>query len=239
MGAEHVRVVAGGTDLLAAMEAEAEAVRRRGGVPYLIPGGASDPLGALGYVGCAREIVWQCHDLDLRFDRIVCASGSGGTQAGLLAGLRDLGIGVAVTGINVSRPRAVQEERVRALASGTLELMGSAEGMPRELVVCLEDWVGPGYSLPTPEMVEAVRLLARTEAVMLDPVYTGKAMAGLIGLARSGQMGSEENVLFLHTGGFAGLFAAPETFLDASSLARTVTVREASRRIAAVAASAC
>ena len=104
------------------------------------------------------------------------------------------------------RPQAEQEGNVHRLAERTAELVG-APPIPREAVVALDRWVGPGYSVPTDEMVEAVRLLARLEGVLLDPVYTGKAMAGLLGLVREGAFGPGERVLFVHTGGSPALYA--------------------------------
>ncbi len=206
MGAENVRVVPLGTDLAAEMAVDAAEVHAAGGRAYVIPGGGSNPLGALGYVACAQEIVVQSFDMALAFDRIVVASGSAGTHAGLLAGLRALNAGIPLTGINVRRPQAEQEGNVHALAVSTAALLG-VSAAPREAVVALDRWVGPGYSLPTPEMVEAVRMLAAGDGVLLDPVYTGKAMAGLIGLCRSGEIGTNERVLFVHTGGSPSLHA--------------------------------
>jgi D-cysteine desulfhydrase len=206
MGAEVVRMVPAGTDLAAEMAREADAVRGAGRVPYVIPGGGSNPLGALGYAACAQEIMGQCFDMGVAFDRIVVASGSAGTHAGLLAGLIAIGAGIPVTGINVRRPRAEQEGNVHALATATAAFLG-VPAAPREAVVALDEWVGPGYSLPTPEMVEAVRLLAAQEGILLDPVYSGKAMAGLIGLVRRGEIPAGERVLFLHTGGSPSLSA--------------------------------
>lgn len=205
LGVEGVTVVDGGTDMAAAMATVADEVRAGGGRPYVIPGGGSTPLGALGYVACAEELLAQSFEMGVAFDRVVVASGSAGTHAGLLVGLTGCSSGVPLTGINVRRPRAEQEGNVHALALATAELAG-APAPPREAVVALGDWVGPGYSLPTPEMVEAVRMFARLEGVLLDPVYTGKAAAGLIGLARRGDLAGER-VLFVHTGGSPALYA--------------------------------
>jgi len=207
LGVAAVTVVDAGQDLAVAMEAVAEEVRASGGRPYIIPGGGSNPLGSLGYVACLEEILAQAFDLGIRLDHIVCASGSAGTHAGLLVGAVGCNANIPITGINVRRPRAEQEGNVHALAQGVAELAGVKGGVPREAVTCLDDWVGPGYSLPTPEMVEAVRLCARHEGVLLDPVYTGKAMAGLIGLVRRGAFKPTDNVLFVHTGGSPALYA--------------------------------
>lgn len=213
LGAESVRVVPGGTDLARVLQEVADEVSAEGRRAYVIPGGGSSPLGALGYVACAEELLAQAFDLGLRVDRVVCASGSAGTHAGLLVGLLGTSSGVPLTGINVRRTRAEQEPAVHALAERTAELLGVRGGIPREAVVALGDWVGPGYSLPTAEMLEAVRLLARLEGILLDPVYTGKAMAGLIGLVRRGEFRRGENVVFVHTGGAPALYAYQTSLL--------------------------
>ncbi len=206
LGVEAVTVVEGGADLAGAMRAIADDLAAQGRKGYIIPGGGSTPLGALGYVACAEEILAQTFDLGLPLDHMVCASGSAGTHAGLLVGLTGNASGIPLTGINVRRPRAEQEGNVHALAQQTAELL-NAPAIPREAVVALDEWVGPGYSLPTPEMVEAVRLLARLDGILLDPVYTGKAVAGLIDLVRRGQWERGQKVLFLHTGGAPALYA--------------------------------
>ncbi len=213
MGAESIRLVAAGSDLAAAMAEEAAAVAAAGGRAYVIAGGGSTPLGALGYAACAAEIAAQSFDLGLVFDHLVVASGSAGTHAGLLAGLVALNAGLPVTGINVRRPRAEQEGNVHRLAVATADLLGTpAPG--RDSVVARDEWVGPGYSLPTREMVAAVRLLARCEGVLLDPVYSGKAMAGLIGLVQQGTFTAGERLLFLHTGGSPSLGAFADVLRD-------------------------
>jgi len=207
MGVEKVSVVAAGADLNAAMASVVADLPAQGRRGYIIPGGGSNPLGALGYVACANEILDQAFDTGLVFDHIVCASGSAGTHAGLLVGLQGRSAGIPLIGINVRRPRAEQEANVHTLASATDDLLGLAAGIDRAAVTALDEWVGPGYSLPSPEMVEAVRMAARLEGLLLDPVYTGKAMAGLIGLIRRGAFGKDEAVLFVHTGGSPALFA--------------------------------
>ena len=213
MGAANIRVVPLGSDLAAEMDKDAAAVRAAGGKPYTIVGGGSNPLGALGYAACAAEIVTQAFDMGVPFDRIVVASGSAGTHAGILAGLAALNAGIPVIGINVRRPRAEQEGNVHKLAVATSALLGTP-APAREDVVALDDWVGPGYSLPTTDMVAAVRLLAASEGILLDPVYSGKAMAGLIGLVRSQQFAPDERLLFIHTGGSPSLHAYAHDLRD-------------------------
>lgn len=210
LGVESVTVVDAGADLASAMQKIAAELKAEGRKGYVIPGGGSNALGALGYVACAEELLAQTFDLRLRLDRIVCASGSAGTHAGLLTGLIGNNAQIPVTGINVRRPRAEQEQNVHALAVDVAKLLG-IEAPPRDAVTALDEWVGPGYSLPTPAMIEAVRLLARSEGILLDPVYTGKAMAGLIDLVRRGTFKKGENVLFLHTGGAPALYAYQKT----------------------------
>ena len=207
LGVEAVTVVPTGTDLAAEMQKVADQVAGLGRKAYIIPGGGSNPLGALGYVSCAEEILAQTHELDLRLDHIVCASGSTGTHAGLICGLVGNNSHIPLTGINVRRTREEQEPNVYKLAQETAALLGIAGGIPRETITALGDWVGPGYSLPSPEMVEAVQMLARVEGILLDPVYTGKTMAGLIGLVRRGAFKKGEHVLFVHTGGSPALYA--------------------------------
>lgn len=206
LGVESVTVVDAGADLGGAMQKIAAELKAEGRKGYVIPGGGSNALGALGYVACADELLAQTFDMGLKLDHIVCASGSAGTHAGLLTGLTGANARIPVTGINVRRPRAEQEKNVHALCLDVAKLL-DIEPPARESVTALDEWVGPGYSLPTPAMIDAVRLLASREGVLLDPVYTGKAMAGLIDLVRRGTFKKGEHVLFLHTGGAPALYA--------------------------------
>jgi D-cysteine desulfhydrase len=207
LGVEALTVVKAGVDLAAAMQKVADEVAALGRKAYVIPGGGSNPIGALGYVSCAEEILAQTHDLGLRLDHIVCASGSTGTHAGLICGLVGNNSHIPLTGINVRRTREEQEPNVHKLAQEVSTLLDIKGGVPREAITALGDWVGPGYSLPTPEMVEAVRMLAQVEGILLDPVYTGKAMAGLLALVRGGTFKAGQRVLFVHTGGAPALYA--------------------------------
>jgi D-cysteine desulfhydrase len=214
LGVEQVKVVPSGAPLseeMAAVAGELAAAGRKG---YVIPGGGSNPLGALGYVACAQEILTQTFELGLDIQTIVCASGSAGTQAGLVTGVQGCSLNVPVLGINVSRSKQDQEALVYGLAQATAEKAGLSAAVPRESVVCFGDYVGPGYSLPTPGMAEAVQLLARTEGILLDPVYTGKAMAGLIDLVRKGYFERGSNILFVHTGGSPALYVYEEYLLS-------------------------
>ena len=205
-GAE-VRFCPAGGDMNAAAEGVGEELAAAGRKPYVIPGGGSNPTGALGYVSCAMEMLHQANDMGLRIDHVVHATGSAGTQAGLVVGFAGANSGIPVLGVSVRQPREKQEQAVHALAERTAEHAGVAGGIARDAVVADGGYVGPGYGQPTPEMVEAIRLLARTEGLLLDPVYSGKGMAGLIGLIRAGRFGAGENVVFVHTGGAVALFA--------------------------------
>ncbi len=200
-----IRRVPGGTDMNAELEKTAQEVRDRGGRPYIIPGGGSNAVGALGYVDCAREIVMQADELDLKIDRIVTATGSAGTHAGLVAGLAVMGADIPVLGIGVRAPKEKQEANVLKLARETAALLGHPDRVTDAMVVADCDYVGEGYGLIDAAVIEALKLAARTDGIVLDPVYTGKAMKGLIALAKKRRF-DQETVVFLHTGGAQGLF---------------------------------
>lgn len=195
-----------GADMQQAMEQFAERQRAEGRNPYVIPGGGSNAVGALGYVACAEELLWQSSQQRLRIDQIVHATGSTGTQAGLLAGLNATNSAIPVLGISVRAPRERQEENVYQLASRTWQTLGARGELPQETVQVNSDYVGEGYGLPSAGTLEALRLLARLEGILLDPVYSGKGMAGLIDLIRKGHYSADQNIVFIHTGGAAGLF---------------------------------
>jgi len=214
MGVEEIKVVPGGSDMMKEMQAVADEVSAADRKAYIIPGGASNAIGALGYVACAEEILNQLFEKGLKIDYLACASGSAGTHSGLVTGFNGTNSNIPVIGINVSRTKEAQEEIVYDLVCKTASHLGIKGYIPRETVLCFGDYVGPGYSLPTPGMVEAVKLVARTEAILLDPVYTGKAMAGLIDLVHKGYFKKEENVLFVHTGGSPALYAYTENFFS-------------------------
>jgi L-cysteate sulfo-lyase len=198
-----IRTVPAGTDMNAELEAEAERLRGEGRRPYVIPGGGSNPIGALGYVDCAREIVTQADDLDLAIDRIVTATGSAGTHGGLVAGLAVMGADVPVLGFGVRAPKARQEAMVLKLARETAALLGRPDAVTEEMVVADCDYVGEGYGLVDQGVIDALVTAARTDGILLDPVYSAKAMKGLI--ARAAEF-KGETVVFLHTGGAQGLF---------------------------------
>lgn len=207
LGVEAVTVVKAGTDMGAAMARVAEELQAAGRRAYIIPGGGSNAIGGLGYVACAQELQQQLFEQGLHIARVVVGSGSSGTHGGLLAGFLGNRIAIPITGIGVSRDPADQVPLVHKEAQAVVDLIGAGFEVPRAAVHCVGGYWQPKYSVPNAAMVEAVQLLARTEGVLLDPVYTGKIMAGLIGLARSGELKADEPVLFLHTGGLPSLHA--------------------------------
>ena len=178
---KSVTVVPGGSDMPAEMEKVAEKLRSQGRKPYIVPGGASNTVGALGYVSCGEEMFRQMFDMGLAVDHLVVPSGSGGTHSGILASVLGNNMRLPVTGIGVGRAKDAQRALVHGLTEQTLAYIRRWFVAVRdEDVAVFDDYVGPGYSLPTPAMIEAVLMLARTESILLDPVYSGKAMSGLI-----------------------------------------------------------
>lgn len=212
LGAETHHFPAG-TDMDAAMEDLAKGLRAQGRIPYVIPGGGSNRVGALGYVNCALELLQQMNERQLAIDCIVHATGSAGTQAGLVAGLQALHAGIPVLGIGVNAAREAQEEKVYQLALETADYIGAGGCVGREDVVANCDYVGDGYGIPTAGMRTALLLLARLEGVLFDPVYSGKGLAGMIDLIDKGDFKSGQNIVFVHTGGSAGLFGYLEDIL--------------------------
>ena len=202
----------GGADMAAEMDALAGDLRAKGERPYIIPGGGSNTIGALGYVKCAAELTEQASGMDLKIDALVHATGSSGTQAGLVAGLCALKSDIHLLGIGVRAPQPKQEDMVHALAARTLDLLATGQSVPREVVRANCDYVGGGYGVPTEGMKEAIRLLARLEGLLFDPVYSGKGLDGLIDQIRKGYFDGMDNVVFLHTGGSAALFGYPDIF---------------------------
>ena len=205
--AANLREYPAGTDFDRAMRDIADEIRDGGGMPYWIPGGASNAVGALGYVNCGVELLAQFREQELDIDHVVTATGSAGTHAGLAVGLRGSGSDLPILGFGVNAPQDVQEARVFALAEETAGLVGAPGSVSRDDIVADCNYIGPGYGEPTEAMNEAVLMLARLEGLLFDPVYSGKALAGMIDYIRKGRFGKGEKIVFLHTGGSAGLFA--------------------------------
>ncbi len=202
----------GGTDMGAALDQVALEVRRAGKKPYVVPVGGSNRVGSLGYVSCALETLDQANDMGVCIDHVIHATGSNGTQAGLVVGFEGTNSGIPVTGICVSKSKELQEELCVSLVAETAAYVGVRGGIRRQAIVADDRYFGPGYGQPTEGMREAVRLMATHEGILLDPVYSGKAMAGLIDLVRKGVFGKDQTVLFVHTGGAAAMFAYRKVF---------------------------
>jgi L-cysteate sulfo-lyase len=201
-----------GLDMNAEMESVAQRMRAAGRKVYVIPGGGSNPTGALGYVNCAMELVGQANDAGLAIDHIVTATGSAGTQAGLIVGLKALNAMIPLLGIGVRAPKAAQEESVFGLALRTAEKLGCPDVVQRKDVQADSGYVGEGYGIPGADTVEAIQMFAELEGILLDPVYSGKGAAGLIDYARKGLFKKGERIVFVHTGGSAALFGYDRYF---------------------------
>lgn len=192
------------------IEEVAEELRLEGRRPYVIPRGGASALGALGYLECVPEMEAQLERMGMRPTWLALATGACGTHAGLLAGSKIFRAPYRVLGFTVSRPASECIERITRFALEAAQLaMHDLELRPGDILV-RDGFIGPGYGIPTPEGVEAIRLVARSEGIFLDPTYTGKAMAGLVGEIRSDRISKDQTVVFLHTGGEPGLFAHPE-----------------------------
>jgi D-cysteine desulfhydrase/L-cysteate sulfo-lyase len=192
----------------------ADDLKSKGRRPYIVPlAPGHKPLGALGYVDAAREILGQLAERSLRMDEIVVASGSGATHAGLLFGLRALGSTIPVTGVCVRRAAAIQHDRILARCGEIAALLGVAPTVAVADVVTRDDWLAPGYGQLNEPTVRAIDLAARCEALILDPVYTGKVMAATIDRAR--ETGPDYNIMFVHTGGNPASFAYSGPLIEA------------------------
>ena len=193
-------------------KARAAVKQETGAEPWFIPGGASNPLGATGYAAAVLELLGQCQQRQLAFDDIVVASGSGGTHGGLLAGKALFNWPGRILGISTRHPESVQVAHIAGLARETLAFLESDAAIPDAWVSVGDEWVGPGYSIPDASTLEAVNLFASEEGILLDPTYTGKTAAGLIGMIRRGDFSADDKVLFWHTGGWPALFAYGKDF---------------------------
>ena len=205
-GAVVHRRPAGSNALTVARERAAELLDA-GRRPYVVGSGGSSPVGCLGYVACASEIIEQERELGLSFGRIVVPNGSSGTHAGLAAGMRFRGDEPSrIVSFSVLAPLASAAETTHSLARQTLSLVDREKTISDDDIVVLGGVSGDGYGAPTKDMSEAVRLVARSEGLLLDPVYGGKAFAGLLAAVRRGDW-SDTPLLFVMTGGLPGLFA--------------------------------
>ncbi|MDX8440548.1 D-cysteine desulfhydrase family protein [Mesorhizobium australafricanum] len=194
-----------------------EELRLAGHIAYMATFGGSSPVGSLGYAACALEIQTQSNDLDIDFAEIVVPNGSSGTQAGLVAGYRALGLDTTrVRSHSVLAPTASAVSTTVEIANAALTLLGSEASLSSNDVNLSGDQLGQGYGVPTPAMVEAVRLMASREGLLLDPVYGGKAFAGLLADISAGRYAAGDAVLFIMTGGIPSLYAYASDFLGAN-----------------------
>ncbi|MFY0727170.1 D-cysteine desulfhydrase family protein [Pseudomonas sp. NFX15] len=206
-----------GADSLAMAEIRATQLRATGHKVMVIPTGGSTPFGSLGYTSCATEIVHQEAELGVQFSQVVVPNGSAGTHAGLAAGFEVLGRSAStVKSWSVLADQESSAARTLQLTQDTLALLGSSIKLQADAINVDGSQLGKGYGLPTQAMLEAVRLMARCEGLLLDPVYSGKAFAGLLADLRQGRYSSGDNVLFIMTGGVPGLYAYRETFAEIS-----------------------
>jgi L-cysteate sulfo-lyase len=211
LGAD-IHIHPAGSDRAAEMAALADRLAGSGRRPYVIPLGGSNPLGALGYAVAAREIDEQTRELGFVPDALVHACSSGGTQAGLVAGFASLDSQVPVIGVDIGNEAAEVRSTTTMLTDACARLIGIDAPSLAPRVDVAEGFGGEAYGIPTAEMRAAVELLARTEGLVLDPVYTGKAMAALLDMIASGRFAAGDNVIFLHTGGAPALFAYRDVF---------------------------
>lgn len=198
----------GGTeeDLHPKMERVAQELRNAGQRPYVITHYGSVPIGILGYISAMEEIIHQANQMQVKIDHLIVSSG-GGTHAGLCLGGKAMNADLEITGIAISRRTLSWDVEVAQLVNETAEYLGLDLRMTPQEITVLNDYAGSGFAIPYPEMVEAIKLVAKAEGILLDPVYTGKVMAGLIDLVRQGAFHKGETVLFVHTGGIPTLFA--------------------------------
>ncbi len=204
---------AGERDRAQVMEEVAGEVTRRGRSPYIIPLGGSTSVGAMGYAAAMEELMDQLAKRDLQVDRVVLPTGSAGTHAGMMVGAKALGFAGQIESVSVSQTKEVVKAGLEELVTETTELLGLDLSFASEDFIVHDDYLGEGYAKIGPPEREAIRLAARTEGLLVDPVYTGRALAGLIDLVRRGVLGRDETILFWHTGGTTALFAYADELL--------------------------
>jgi L-cysteate sulfo-lyase len=206
----------GSADALEFANARAAEIGAKGGHAYVAPAGGSSPVGCLGYAACAREIEAQSRSMGVSFDQIIVPNGSSGTHAGLAAGLVALGLPVSrVRSFSVLADLEPTRRATIDKASATLALLGGDAALDEAEIRVDGSQRGPAYGVPTEAMIQAVRLMASREGLLLDPVYSGKAFAGVLAAIAGGQFASGSNLLFIMTGGTPGLFAYRSEFPDA------------------------
>jgi D-cysteine desulfhydrase family pyridoxal phosphate-dependent enzyme len=198
------------------MEQVAHEIREHGGEPYIIANGGSNPIGAVGYVAAIFELLEQLDELDIEPSHLYTTSStSGGTHAGLAIGAAIAGATFHVQGIAIEGSEDEVRDVVLPLANATAEFLHSDARLNAHDIRIDANYIGPGYAINTDACLDAMNMLARTQAILLDPVYTAKAMAGLIGHIKDGQLGPSDTVVFLHSGGSPALFSEGESLLAA------------------------
>jgi 1-aminocyclopropane-1-carboxylate deaminase len=209
MGADVRMVDAGfGIGVKASWEQALDEVRAHGGVPYAIPAGASDHrLGGLGFANWAYEVQEQERQLGIFFDTIIVCAVTGSTQAGMVAGFAGQDRPRRIIGIDASAKLEETRAQVEKIARNTAELIGLGRDLREEEITVLGGWAGEYYGVPDQPTLDAIRLVGRLEGIILDPVYEGKSMAGLVGLVRDGHIGQHSTVLYAHLGGQPALSA--------------------------------
>ena len=213
------------------IEDEAESLRGKGESPYMIRRGGVSSLGCIGYVSAAVEICSQLQSLNLNPDILLCATGCGVTQAGLLVGFKLMGLNCRLYGITVSRSRDECIAYIKQLINETEDVLGLESRVKNDEIFVFDEYIGEGYSVPTSEGIDAIRLVAQTEGIFLDPIYTGKAMAGLTDLVKKGLIGSDNTVIFLHTGGSPSIFSNSTIISNSNNLADSVIDKSTSSQL--------
>ena len=213
------------------IEDEAERLRGNGESPYMIRRGGVSSLGCIGYVSAAVEICSQLQSLNLNPDILLCATGCGVTQAGLLVGFKLMGLNCRLYGITVSRSRDECIAYIKQLINETEDVLGFESRVKNDEIFVFDEYIGEGYSVPTSEGIDAIRLVAQTEGIFLDPIYTGKAMAGLTDLVKKGLIGSDNTVIFLHTGGSPSIFSNSTIISNSNNLADSVIDKSTSSQL--------
>lgn len=199
-----------GDEPIKVMESMAEELKRQGHNPYIIPMSGSTGLGAVGYVNASLEILTQSNEIGLNINYIIHASGSGGTQAGLILGNKALNTGIKVLGISIGSSKVWLAKRIADVANSSAELLGLNLSVSPSEVAVIDDYVEGGGEASMKDVVDAIKLVAKTEGIILDPIYTGRAMAALIDLIKRRYFDKEENIVFIHTGGTPAIFACKE-----------------------------
>jgi len=210
---------------------EVERLRALGEKPYMIKRGGVSSLGCVGYVTAAVEICSQLQDLNINPDLILCATGCGVTQAGLLVGFKLMELNCQLYGVTVSRSRDECIAHIKQLAKETEETLGLDSRVTSDDILVFDEYIGEGYSVPTLEGIEAIRLVARTEGIFLDPIYTGKAMAGLTDLVKKRHIGPDKTVIFLHTGGSPSIFSNSSVISDSNNSTDSIIEKDTSSNV--------